>query len=160
MNIVRGVGNFTGISYDMKIINDTKYDCVTEDPFSQERTIRPGYQQVYFITPSFSVKVAFKNPDGSSTSHTFIQERRDMAFKLSDYYTSHGKVIKAEGRHAALFEFEGGAAANFEQEIVEQSGTRNFDQVKKAIQAEASAGYGPMKASLKGQWEHFTETNT
>ena len=116
---VRGVGNFTGISYDMKIINDTEYPCVTEDPFAVKRTIRAGYEQGFFITPGYSVKVAFKNPDGSSTSHSFIQERRDTVFKLSDYYTSHGKVIKAEGTHLALFEFEGGVRANFEQEIVE-----------------------------------------
>ena len=83
-----------------------------------------------------------------------------MIFKLSDYYDSHGKVIEARGEYLALFEFEGGVAANFEQEIIEQSGAQNTEKVKKAIQAEASGQYGVMKGSLKGQWEHFTETNT
>ena len=61
----RTVGNFTGISYDMAIINDTNDTATCEDPFSKITTIRSNYRGNYFITPSFSMKVDFYNPDGT-----------------------------------------------------------------------------------------------
>ena len=56
-----------------------------------------------------------------------------MEFRLSDYYTSFGKVVDAKAEYQAIFEFEGGAAANFTRKILEKRGTKRTEKVKKAI---------------------------